>query len=94
MPESSPRTKLTLRLDRDLIEAAKRYADEHGTSLSRLVAGYFRALARQVEAERPPQAEEDWKDRLSPWTRSLLGRKPAVDLDEEDYYRYLEEKHR
>ncbi|ARA93098.1 hypothetical protein AWN76_007940 [Rhodothermaceae bacterium RA] len=94
MPDPSPRTKLTLRLDRDLIEAAKRYADEQGTSLSRLVAGYFRALARQTEAERQPQAEEDWKDRLSPWTRSLLGRKPAVDLDEEDYYRYLEEKHR
>ncbi|RMH58744.1 MAG: hypothetical protein D6685_11820, partial [Bacteroidetes bacterium] len=86
--------KLTLRLDRDLIEAAKRYADEHGTSLSRLVAGYFRALARQTEAERQPQAGEDWKASLSPWTRSLLGRKPAVDLDEEDYYRYLEEKHR
>ena len=34
-------TKLTLRLDAELIEAAKAYAAQEGRSVSELVAGYF-----------------------------------------------------
>ncbi|HZC00332.1 MAG TPA: DUF6364 family protein, partial [Gammaproteobacteria bacterium] len=34
-------TKLTLRLDKKLIEAVKRYAEISGKSLSQLVADYF-----------------------------------------------------
>lgn len=37
--------KLTLKLDRTAIEAAKLYAEQRGTSLSRVVEGYFRHLA-------------------------------------------------
>lgn len=54
-------TKLTLRLDAALIEAAKARAAREGTSLSRLVAAYFRGLTE-------PDAE-----RRHPWTEQLVG---------------------
>jgi hypothetical protein len=38
------KSKLTLRLDDDLKERAKRLADERGISVSRLVEDYFRLL--------------------------------------------------
>ncbi len=38
--------KLTLKLDRQVIEDAKGYARRHGTSLSRLVESYFSKLTR------------------------------------------------
>lgn len=40
-------TKLTLRLDEQLIAAAKDYAQAHGRSVSALVADYFAQLAGQ-----------------------------------------------
>ena len=45
-------TKLTLRLDVDAIEAAKRYAAARGSSVSKIVEDYFSRLA--VDA--PPAA--------------------------------------
>lgn len=87
-------TKLTLRLERDLIEAAKRYAEARGTSVSKLVSDYFDALTRTAGE---PSADEDWKASLSPAVRRLVGlARPTVGqaaINEDDYYRYLEEKH-
>jgi hypothetical protein len=37
-------TKLTLKLDKTVIETAKRYAEKNNRSLSRLVENYFRNL--------------------------------------------------
>lgn len=37
-------TKLTLRLDEEIIRSAKKYAKEHKTSISRMVAGYLHSL--------------------------------------------------
>jgi hypothetical protein len=45
------REKLTLRLERDLIEKAKRVAEERETSVSRMVAGFFDNL------ESPPSRD-------------------------------------
>ena len=39
-------TKLTLKLDKDVIEKAKLYALHRGVSLSRVVEGYFLGLPR------------------------------------------------
>lgn len=47
-------SKLTLKLDKDVIEKAKRFADRRGTSLSRIVESYFSGLS---EAEAPVQGE-------------------------------------
>ena len=86
-------TKLTLRLESELIEAAKKYANARGISLSKLIASYLHAL---TQPEAPPQ-EEDWKATLSPVTRNLVGlarvENGRAEVDEADYYRNLEEKH-
>ncbi len=82
-------TKLTLRMERRLIQRAKRYARERGTSVSRLVASFFALLGGRRSSEGGVDEEG-----LPPVTRSLLGSLAGTELDEEDYRRYLEEKHR
>lgn len=86
-------SKLTLRLDKTLIENAKEYAQENGKSLSQIVADYFYALT-QVESKNDMEVPE-----ATPLTDSLIGRfADANDLIDEElresYYDYLEEKHR
>jgi hypothetical protein len=80
-------TKLTLRLDRALIEQAKRYAELRGYSLSQLVAEYFAVLASDQDPD------DSYKNEPPPITRSLVGILKGSDDDREDYYRYLEEKY-
>jgi len=81
-------TKLTLRLDEDLIQKAKRYSGASGKSLSKLVADYF-AL---IEA-----TPDETGVALPTKVRSLLGAlAPASggpSADEREYRRHLEEKH-
>lgn len=80
--------KLTLRLDGELIDRAKRAARERGTSVSKMVAGFFEAI------EDPASGEGD--DEYGEITRRLKGSiKPTGDrsMDEKDYRRYLEHKH-
>lgn len=88
------RTKLTLRLDRHLIEQAKVYAAEHGTSLSRLVADYFRLLTPEGSEEARLASEEAWKDALPPVVRALVDRPaPEREVTEADYREHLVRKH-
>ena len=76
-------TKLTLRLERDLIERAKKIARRRGKSVSKMVADYFRAL------DTVHQEDQD----VAPLTRSLQGLLRDSGLDERDHRRHLEEKH-
>jgi hypothetical protein len=76
-------TKLTLRLERDLIERAKKIARRRGKSVSKMVADYFRAL------DTVHREDED----VAPLTRSLQGILRDSGLDERDHRRHLEEKH-
>lgn len=78
-------TKLTLRMDESLIRRAKQYSDETGKSVSRLVADYF-ALLEPGEAI----GSVTVTPRVRAWRGALAGH----GLDERDYLRYLEEKHR
>ncbi len=78
-------TKLTLRLDDELIHGAKRYAHESGKSLSQLVADYFAVIA----AGKPGTTSE-----MGPRVRSLAGALKGATLSEDDYRRHLEEKYR
>lgn len=81
------RDKLTLRLDRDLIEKAKRVARDRNTSVSGMVAGFFDGLegTRSVARQHGPITNR-LRGSLKPDKgRSLVGR--------EDYLRHLEEKH-
>lgn len=77
-------TKLTLRLDDQLITKAKRYSDRSGKSVSQLVADFFSAI----------DAEEDIPGtEISPRVRSLRGAFKGSTATEEDYRHYLEEKY-
>ncbi len=78
-------TKLTLRLDDDLIRSAKRYSQETGKSLSQMVGDYFALIAAR-DAQGSPT--------VSPRVRSLVGALNGATVDEEDYRRHLEEKYR
>ncbi len=78
-------TKLTLRLDDALIRSAKRYAGKSGKSVSQIVADYFALIDAGDEASGVE---------LTPRVRSLLGAVSASMLDEGDYRRHLEGKHR
>jgi hypothetical protein len=75
-------TKLTLRLDEDLIASAKRHSAESGRSISQLVADFFTL----IEAS-------DAGVEVTPRVRSLRGALKGSGLDEIDYRRHLEDKY-
>ena len=77
-------TKLTLRLEEDLIERAKVYAKGAGSSVSQLVAEYFAVLDARLDAE---------KGELTPLVRSMKGALRELDVDVDVYLRDREEKH-
>ena len=85
-------TKLTLRLEDDLVEKAKAWAKARQISLSQVVAEFFAQLPEEGGATTQP--------RLSPWTRRLTrtaARKATDRTDEEmrdEYLDYLEAKHK
>jgi hypothetical protein len=75
-------TKLTLRLEEQLIDNAKRFAKQSGKSLSQMVADYFTQL------EKPPVTSDK---ELPSVTASLKG--SLQGTDEIDYRTYLESKY-
>ncbi len=78
-------SKLTLSVDEKVVTRAKRYAEQKGTSVSRLVETYLDALAR-------PPAVQDGE--LPPSLRRLRGILRGVKFDREEYIDYLERKYR
>src|SRR5512133_3140506 len=82
--EAAMQTKLTLRLEDQLIEQAKAYAAQAGKSVSQVVADYFKMLT----SEKTTTITQS-----TPITKSLRGLLRESKLDEKDYKKYLEEKH-
>ncbi len=78
-------TKLTLRLDDDLIRRAKSFAKKRSKSVSQIVADYF------VSLEKEPPLRPDVE--LTPIVRSLKGVLRGTDVDLRDYRRHLEERY-
>lgn len=74
------KTKLTLRIEKPIIEAAKGYAEQHNTSLSRLVAEFLRSL-KSSEGQAPP-----------PILAELSGILPA-DVSLQEHRAHLEQKY-
>jgi hypothetical protein len=72
--------KLTIRISRDVLDGAKRYARDHGTTLTRLVTAYLERLG----SEDDPLAS-------APITRGLAGSLPPTTGPEE-YHEYLEQR--
>jgi len=79
-------TKLTLRMDKELVEQAKLFSQQTGKSLSKIVSDYFASLVKKEQ--------QDDDDELTPLVRSLIGIAKGSKVDIEDYHKYLEEKYK
>jgi hypothetical protein len=79
--------KLTLKMDEEVVEQAKVFAREKGTSLSRLVESYLRQLTSKVK---------DDQSELSPLVKSMTVKfdLPADFDAREDYRDFLNEKYK
>ena len=73
-------TKLTLRIDEQLIESAKRYSARTGKSVSKLVADFFAVIQNDRSGGRQP---------ISPTVESIKGILKNSRLTEDDYKNYL-----
>ena len=80
-------TKLTLKLDQEIIEKAKHYASEKKISLSRIVENYLNSLTSDKE-------NNDMQ--ISPFVKSLSsGIEIPADYDyKKDRADYLEQKYK
>ncbi len=75
-------TKLTLRMDEDIVRKAKIEAKRRGKSVSRMVAEFIESIGLQQNSERD----------LPPITASLVGILKDKEISEEDYKTRLREK--
>ncbi|WP_259071165.1 DUF6364 family protein [Mucilaginibacter sp. X4EP1] len=77
-------TKLTLTVEKNIIEKAKLYAKHSGRSLSELIENYLETLT-----------EENTDKTLSPTLKKIVGKvKLPADFDEKKELRaYFENKH-
>ncbi|MBW6482903.1 MAG: hypothetical protein K0B10_07560 [Vicingaceae bacterium] len=81
-------TKLTLRLNENIIERAKIYARSHKISLSKMIESYLDSITKQKD--------EDKKISITPLVESLIG---VIDLPSDfdykkEYRNYLEKKYK
>ena len=80
-------TKLTLSLNKEIIERAKIYAKEHNVSLSSLIENYLLKIV------------SDFKDKATPKDSIVDQLSGIIKLDDKEdykniYTRYLEEKYK
>ena len=76
-------TKLTLRMDIELVQAAKTEAGRRGKSVSRMVGEYFGLLSSARRS----------KPALPPVTTSLVGILKSGGVSASDYRKHLREKY-
>jgi hypothetical protein len=77
-------TKLTLRLDAELIARAKRYGKRTGRSVSQMVADYFALLDQDIVA--------DDGEQITPIVASLHGALSNLEIDAGELQREIEEQ--
>ena len=78
-------TKLTLRLKKNVIDQAKKYATDHETSLSKMIENYLSAITTESKSI----------ENISPLVQSLIG---VIHLKEDEnpkkkYHEHLNEKY-
>ncbi len=78
-------TKLTLRLKKKVIDQAKKYANDHETSLSKLIENYLSAITNETRSE----------ETISPLVQSLSGviHIPGSEDAKAKYHKHLNEKY-
>lgn len=77
-------TKLTLRMDDKLIESAKQYSARSGKSISKIVADLFTIIKNEKMKK---------QQKLAPTVQSLKGIMRGKKVSEDNYKKYLENKH-
>jgi len=82
-------TKLTLRVDTRLIDAAKLYARKQGVSLSKLVADYFQLIT----STKNKRVETFQLTPILAEIAGVLHKKSANKNFRDDYHKHLEEKY-
>lgn len=80
-------TKLTLKLNKGVIEKAKEYASNKKMSLSRIIEAYLQSLTSEIESS---------ELEISPFIKSIAtGVEIPADLNyKEEYSDYLMEKYK
>ena len=83
-------TKLTLKLDKTVIEQAKKYASSHKRSLSRIIESYLRSLINRDKNDDESDLE------ISPFVKSIsTGVNIPSDFDyKSEISNHLIEKHK
>ena len=76
-------TKLTINLDKEIINEAKTYAKSHRVSLSKLIESYLNSLTRETKK----------KTSVSPLVESLTGIIPNDYDEKKDYRNYIDKKY-
>lgn len=72
-------TKLTLKLNQEIIEKAKVYASQKKVSLSRIIENYLNSLTNETKSDNSIE--------ISPFVKSIrTGNKIAADLDYKKEY--------
>lgn len=84
-------TKLTLKLDKFVIEQAKEYASNHKRSLSRIIEAYLKSL---ISKDNKEIDEDDFE--ISPFVKSMSsGVKIPADLDyKSEFLNHMTEKYK
>lgn len=82
--------KLTLKLDEQVIQQAKRYAASQNRSLSGLVESYLKSLTSKQESQ-----DRHQEIQISPFIKQMTkGVSLPVDINfKDDYYQHLNEKY-
>lgn len=83
-------TKLTLKLDKSVIEQAKEYASSHKRSLSRIIEAYLKSLVNQNQKNDNDDIE------LSPFVKSMsTGVNIPTDINYKDeFLKHMDEKYK
>jgi len=76
-------TKLTLNLDKEIINEAKIYAKSHSVSLSKLIENYLNSLTQKSKE----------KSSVSALVESLTGIIPNDYEERDDYRHYIDKKY-
>jgi dsDNA-specific endonuclease/ATPase MutS2 len=76
--------KLTLKLNKEIIERAKQYAQDKNTSLSKLIENILSKVTDKTS----------FKTEITPLVDGLSGILYLDKTDEDDYRDYLEEKYK
>ena len=77
-------SKLTLRLEEELVRRAKMLAKKKGKSISKIVADYFTLF--EAQKKKP-------EEKFSPIVQSLKGALRGTTIDVQAYRKHLEEKY-